>query len=354
MKLHNSPEAASTVGRLNPAPVVIAIVGYRNAEDICACVGALAESTDQNFTISICENGGRAAFAELTTQIQSQVRSSGEDPEILDSRVAEAWAGSLCPGGQRVFAYRAKANLGFAGGVNVSIKQSGVPQDWSAIWLLNPDTQPAPGALKALVDRAIQGGYAVVGSRVISKSTQRVQLYGGRWRPLIARGFNIGLNAMQDAAVDATVVERSMTYVSGASLYATRNFVETVGVMREDYFLYAEDVDWCLRRGGHRLGYAHGSVIYHKHGATIGSSPRRKNRSKLSVYLDERNKLLLTRRFHPNRFPLVTFFTLLLLGQYIIEGAPRNFLTALSGWFAGVRGETGAPPFITDARVAEQ
>ena len=48
--------------------------------------------------------------------------------------------------------------------------------------------------------------------------------------------------------VDPVQIERSMSYVSGASFYATRDFIKTVGLMREEYFLYCEDVDWCLRR----------------------------------------------------------------------------------------------------------
>jgi len=33
--------------------------------------------------------------------------------------------------------------------------------------------------------------------------------------------------------------------------------------MNESYFLYCEDVDWSLRRGRFRLGYAHDAVILH-------------------------------------------------------------------------------------------
>ena len=171
-------------------------------------------------------------------------------------------------------------------------------------------------------------------------------MYGGRWRALIARGFNIGMNAAGDADADTSEIERSMTYVSGASLYATRQFVEAVGFMAEDYFLYAEDVDWCLRRGNLRLGYAHDSIVYHVHGSTIGSAADRRKRSRLSVYLDERNKLLLTRRFFVRIYPVVVFTTLALTIQYLIHGAFGNFAVALSGWVAGIRGEVGPPKFV--------
>src|SRR5690606_19980013 len=116
-----------------------------------------------------------------------------------------------------------------------------------------------------------------------------------------------------------------------------------IGEMDERYFLYHEEVDWCLRRGAARLGYGHDSIVYHKHGATMGSSSDRKRRSRLSVYLEERNKLLLTRRFYPAIYPVVVLTTLVLTAQYLRAGAFANFRTALAGWSAGLRGETGAP-----------
>ena len=39
------------------------------------------------------------------------------------------------------------------------------------------------------------------------------------------------------------------------------------------------------------------------HGATMGSSHDRRSRSPFSVYLDERNRLLITRRFDPVMLP---------------------------------------------------
>ena len=46
-------------------PVVIAIVGYRNAGDIRTCLSALAQLTEKNFIVSICENGGLQSYQAL-------------------------------------------------------------------------------------------------------------------------------------------------------------------------------------------------------------------------------------------------------------------------------------------------
>ncbi|KAF0112947.1 MAG: family 2 glycosyl transferase [Rhodospirillaceae bacterium] len=141
-----------------------------------------------------------------------------------------------------------------------------------------------------------------------------------------------------------------MNYVNGAAMFVIRPFIEQVGLMDESYFLYCEEVDWCLRRGAWRLGYAHESLVHHAHGATMGSNRDRRHRSRLSVYLDERNKLLLTRRFWPALYPLVVVVTLLLTMQYAKAGAWANFRTALAGWYAGIGGQRGKPPWMTNPR----
>lgn len=338
----NAPDTPHPRNPGNSA-VVIAIVGYRNAGDVHTCLSALGALTEKNILISICENGGAAAFSALIARLSELVDFGVEPLPARDQRVVKSRGGQLRHGGAPVRIYQANDNLGYAGGINVSLAQLGPDQPWSAMWILNPDTQPHPDALTALIARAC-AGFGIVGSRVIFKDTGRVQCYGGgHWRWIIANGRNLGMNATRDAAADVEAIERKMNYVSGASLFATRDYIERVGPFDERYFLYCEEVDWCFRRGTDRLGYAHDSIVYHTHGTTMGSSTTRKTRSPLSVYLDERNRLLVTRRFLPARYLLVAAMALLFTLQYVKAGAIKNFFVALSGWFAGLRGEEGLP-----------
>ena len=342
--------SAGHCGARDKALVIVSIVGYRNADDVSACLRALARSEHREFIVSVCENGGGRAFDALISNLQGIAEPSSEALQPDDDRIERTWSGVLLPHGQPIHVLQAKSNFGFASGVNLTIRQFVKEPNWSAVWLLNPDAEPEPDALAALVARSGETGAAIVGSRLIFRATDRVQLYGGRWRPLIARGFNIGLNAPKDAAVDVSEIEQSMTYVSGASLYATRAFVNEAGLMDEDYFLYGEEVDWCMRIDNRRLAYAHASVVYHRHGAAIGSNRNRQERSMLSVYLDERNKLRISRRYFPRLYPIILVTTFVLLSQYVYLGAYRNAMIALRGWMAGVRGEIGPPKFMSLTR----
>ena len=302
--------------------VAICIVSFRNAGDVMACLAALASSTFPDFEVVICENGGPKAFARLT--------------EILPATV-----GSRRP----VRAILAPGNLGYAGGVNVCLRATPDAEAW---WVLNPDTEPRPEALAALVHRLSQGDCDLVGGTVIS-TDGLVESRVGRWRPWLARAEAVGSGERLEAPVDVRGLERAAGYISGASMLVSRHFIETTGTMREDYFLYCEEVEWSLRglqRGMH-IGYAPDAHVVHRKGTTTGSVSDLTSRPRLPVYLDERNKLLTTRDCYPARFLVAAVSALaLLILRYGKRGAWRQLGYALQGWFAGVLNRRGPPAWL--------
>jgi GT2 family glycosyltransferase len=323
--------------------IAIVIVGFRCGADIAACVRQLSASTHPAFDIHVIENGGQSSFADLRTQFAPLSSEVPADARAAPPPRTQEKLVLRLPGDQRLVLYRAVGNLGYAGGINTVLTALADDPSWSAVWILNPDTEPEPGALAALLRRLDEGDYGIVGSRLVLKSQGFVQMYAGRWRPWLARGFNIGRGRPVEEIPDVDAIEREMDYVCGASMLVRRSYIEAVGPMQEDYFLYAEEVDWCLRRGSYRLGYAHDSIVVHEQGATIGTHADRRLRSGFSIFLDERSKLLLTRRFYPRIYPLVAIAALMLTFQYLKARAYANFGHAISGWWAGLRGETGFP-----------
>jgi N-acetylglucosaminyl-diphospho-decaprenol L-rhamnosyltransferase len=330
--------------------VAVIIISYRNVADARECIAALARSTHRDMEIHVCENGGVEAFEALCLDLAKIVEPELSRDQVYHANSVASFVRTktacLEGAGIDLYLHQASKNLGYAGGINAVLAYI-ADRRWDAVWILNPDTAPAPGALAALVERAATGNYGVVGSRLILENSGRIHLRGGRWRRFIARGYNIGFNELADDETDTAAIERDMNYVAGTSMFVTRAFIEDVGSMDESYFLYVEEVDWCFRRGSYRLGYAHDSVVLHKHGTTIGSNTDLRNRSGLSVYLDERNKLLFTRRFFPILYPVVICTTLVLTLQYLKARAFKNFRLALNGWVAGIRGERGVPARFT-------
>lgn len=302
--------------------VAVSIVGFRNRDDIVRCLAALERSTHTDFEVILCENGGPGAFGELT--------------EILPAQL---------PGGQRVRAVLAPGNLGYAGGVNVCLRETPEADAW---WVLNPDTQPEPDALALTVERLAAGDCEAVGSTIVL-SDGRVQSHGGRWTPWLARSESLGHGSALTQLPDPAWVESAQNYLNGASMLIGRRFLEVVGPMREDYFLYCEEVEWCLRgvQRGMRLGFAPNARVLHYVGTTTGSYDAITRRPRTPVYLNERNKMLTTWDRYPRRMPVAALSSLLLIFvRFGRAGAWRQIGYGLAGWAAGLAKVRGAPRWL--------
>jgi GT2 family glycosyltransferase len=342
---------AAEAGAETPEPrVIIAIVSYNSAADLVGCLRSLDRSTHRDFHVVICENAGAAAFEHAARELIASgvVAPAGAERALAWPLPQRGFV--LAAGGQPVTLLRPTQNLGYAGGVNACIAAA-AREEWDAVWVLNPDTFPEPDALAALARRQREGGYGMVGSRLVFFGSGLVQTWGGlEWRHWLGRGRLLGLNEPADRVPDVAEVERRIGFISGASMYVTRAYVDAVGVMDDDFFLYDEDVEWCLRRGAFRLGYAHDSVVRHIHGSTSGSSTTKAHRSRFNVYMTERNRVLLARKRGGWRRPLLIAIALLETVEHLVRvGSLGHFRTALEGWWAGVRGETGMPSFMRAA-----
>lgn len=304
-----------------PMDVAVVVVAYRNTDDIRRCVAALAASDFPHRTI-IVENGGHEAFAALKAAI-----------------------GEASSGGNTVRLVEAPGNLGFAGGVNHGIRQAPHAQ---AYWVLNPDAVPAPDALGELVARLEHGECDAVGG-VLHFADGCVQSLGGQWQSWLARAVSIGAGRPVDAEIDVEAVESRLDYLVGASMLVHRRFIETVGLMREDYFLYAEEIEWFLRGATHgmRLGIASKARVLHYQGTTTGWTNSMKSRPKMPIYLDQRNRVLLTRDRFPARMPVVAITSLLfMLARFARKRAWRQVGYGVQGWAAGVTGKRGVPGWV--------
>jgi N-acetylglucosaminyl-diphospho-decaprenol L-rhamnosyltransferase len=330
--------------------VVVAIVSTRDEKHISECLRSLAASRYRNFSIVICENGGSVVFDHLVGALTSLDFISAGAPEGEASSIGggkrEFVLGEYK---QRLIVLNPGENLGYAGGVNACI--AAAPAGWNGIWVLNPDTFPDPDALAALVRHQIAGNYGIVGSRLIGAVDGRVQTWGGmKWRSWWGDGVCLGLGEAYDTSPDVSEVEKDLEFISGASMYVPRSYIDTVGVMDPDFFVYCEDVDWCLRRGAFRLGYAHDSIVRHVGGGTSG--PFTSSGSKFTLYLGTRNRILLARKRFGIVWPLFAALGLVkaVVDQLLKFRSLRRLSFALEGWWAAIIDERGAPGFIRCAR----
>jgi GT2 family glycosyltransferase len=209
---------------------------------------------------------------------------------------------------------------------------------------LNPDTYPEPDTLMALVQRLGKGTCDAVGCS-LRLPDGTIQSHGGLWHAWLARPVSIGKGAALSTPVDPAFVERKQNYLNGASMLIGRSFLAKAGPMREDYFLYCEEVEWCLRglSRGVKLGFALTKPMMHYQGTTTGASVM----SRTAIYLDMRNKILLTRDLYPWRLPIAALFALFLhLIRYVRQRAWPQIGYGLAGFVAGVLNKRGVPVWL--------
>jgi N-acetylglucosaminyl-diphospho-decaprenol L-rhamnosyltransferase len=171
-------------------------------------------------------------------------------------------------------------NGGFAFGNNAGIRealQSTSHVDY--VMLLNPDTVVLDGAIHALVDFMDSHQHVgIAGSRLETAGGVAECSAHNSPSPLGELESSAGLGVLSRMlhryAVSPPTQEAAheCDWVSGASLIVRREIFENVGLLDEGYFLYFEEVDFCLRarKSGWRIWFVPASRVIHAEGAATG------------------------------------------------------------------------------------
>ena len=170
--------------------------------------------------------------------------------------------------------------------------------------MLNPDTLVRPGALQALttfLDSRPDVGLA--GSRIANADgstqwskfpfpTAATEFEGMVRLSAVTRLFARTWNPNSDHDSPITV-----DWVSGASLMIRREVFTAIGLLDEKYFMYYEEVDFCLRaaRAGWPCWYVPSATVVHLVGQSSGvSDPAQIRKRRPNYWFDSRRRYFLT------------------------------------------------------------
>jgi len=320
--------------------VCIIVLNWNNWRDTLECLESVYRLDYADFEVIVCDNAstdesvkmmGQWAEGKILAGTPSQdprIRALTNPPVRKPVSVSVMEEGETADLSEKSSAaltiLRLRHNRGYAAGNNAGLRLA-LARGATLFWILNNDTVVAPAALSALVERTqADPSIGLCGSLLLLyDAPDRVQAAGGGvYRRFTAIPEILGAGRSPDTLPSPEVIEKSMSYVIGASMLATAAFVDAVGPMCEDYFLYYEEVDWVMRsQGRFGLGFAPKSVVYHKEGASAGSDANWRTRSVISDLCAVRSRLLITRRFFLPYYPVVfativaAFFRRLLRGQ---------------------------------------
>lgn len=243
---------------------------------------------------------------------------------------------------------RQERNAGFSGGNNRALAGMDTPY----ALLLNSDTVVPPGALDALLDFAdADPEIGIIGPKVLNPDGSLQ--YSCRRFPTFAAGLfrNVYLGRLfpdNRPAADYLMQDfdhasvRDVDWVSGCALLIRRACLEGIGPLdAETFFMYCEDMDWCLRArtAGWRVVYFPGAVVTHAIGRSSDQAADRMiiehHRSMWRFYRKHRD--FFARTIPPILHPLVPIGILL---RGAVRIARRRFVNPLINRLRPSRGQT--------------
>ena len=298
--------------------IYIVLLNWNGWRDTIACLESLLPDINRGARVVVCDNdSGDGSLAHIEAWAGGALDPAAAGHPRLErlrySRLArpeaqrvsrqQAESGSLNPRSSLVLIDNG-GNLGFAAGNNVGLRFALRQPDMTHVWLLNNDTLVEPDCLAAMRDRlAEHGGRAVCGSVIhFFDDPERIQCIGGN-RFDSRRGIALtseGRYLHEHDLPTVRSVEARIDYLSGCSTLVPRAFLEGVGLLNEDYFLYYEEIDWFTRCAGRfDLLVAENAHLYHREGASIGSRSWGRGPSLLSDMHMFRSRLHFMRTHHP-------------------------------------------------------
>lgn len=222
----------------------IVMVLYNSAADVAACI--------------------RSFEAELGSLRAELILVDNHSPD-QSARLASA----VAPSAQLI---STSENKGFAAGANLGIAQASGPY----VLLLNPDVEvPADGlqTLVAWMDTHPEIGAAspdLVGSDGRWESPGRA--VPSVWRTVLEL---TRLHKLMPADRRAAILQGpywlggdhlDAGWVPGTAMIIRADAVRDVGVLREDFFMYGEDLEWCwrMKQSGWKIGVCSAASFVHK------------------------------------------------------------------------------------------
>jgi GT2 family glycosyltransferase len=194
------------------AGVAVIIVNWNGAADTVACLDSLAASSCPPSQVYVVDNA-----------------SDDGSPDVIRGAHPEA---------QIIATPR---NLGYAAGFNLG-RERALATGATYLWLLNNDAIVEPPALALLVQAALRHGPGIYSPSIARADASGALWYAGGSLDWRLKSRHLGHAA--EPGCDGKV--QPIAWATGCALFCSAAVARRIGPMDERYFLYLEDVDWCL------------------------------------------------------------------------------------------------------------
>jgi N-acetylglucosaminyl-diphospho-decaprenol L-rhamnosyltransferase len=191
-------------------------------------------------------------------------------------------------------------NGGFAYGNNEGIRPYLESHKPEFILLLNPDTIARPGAIDELLKFMRENPrVGIAGSRLEHPDTEpqrsafRFPGIVSEWLGTVRLGLFTKLFPRSEVAPPQRDETHVCDWVAGASMIIRREVIEKIGLLDDRYFMYFEEVDFCLRakRAGFDCMYVPASRVVHLVGQASGvTDSKQANKRRPAYWFESRRR----------------------------------------------------------------
>lgn len=282
--------------------VTTVIVNWRLKEETCACLQSL-DDLDFPCQVIVVDNGSKDGSADY-------IRERFPGVELLEL----------------------PSNLGFAAACNKVIRQAVENNRCEFVFILNNDAVVHPQALRELIRAADAHPEAGIFSpKIYYLGEDRIIWYAGarrRWGVLAAA--DTGRGNLDHGQFNEL---RQVDYIFGAGMLIRKSVFEKIGLFDEKFFLYLEDLDFCLRaqKAGFTLFFVPQAHVWHKVSASTSNDNviRRYNMVKSTVHF-------LKKHTSPKMVPFVLIYWALVSARLILSDLLHGDLVAIRSFWAGL------------------
>jgi GT2 family glycosyltransferase len=217
---------------MNLSEVAIVTLNWKQPQATIKCVRSILNAGADPSQIFIIDNGSRDGSLE-------EFKSSLPEVRVI----------SL------------KDNFGFGGGFNAGIKQ--ISQKFKFYLLTNNDIVFTEDSLTELIKATTRKGANNIYHPVITMPGTKDRILSGGMLTPIPTPFQLMKWSGRRASRKMSIEE--VPYLSGCCFLVSKKLFDDLNGIKEDFFLYSEDVDFGLRaqKLGAKIFTVPGSKIYH-------------------------------------------------------------------------------------------
>lgn len=292
-------------------------VNWNKPVETVRCIKSLKNGGIEDITIFVVDNG-----------------SDGNDIDLIKQEVPE------------VEIIEMGRNVGYVKGINAGISKA-MENKPPSLLIINNDAYGSPGFIAELIDGMKRHPNAgIVGPKILYPDGRKIWYAGGEFN----EWWGYSKHPLMDSEEDGDQKDRKVDFVTGCTMLVRREVFERVGFFDEDYDIYAEDLDLCLRAAerGYESWYIPSSVVYHEVSSSTGIAGSNLM-TPLRAYHYARNMfLLISKRIKGGKF--ITC----IIGQFAISFPYYFCLIAMQkmkgAHLAYVRGMVDGLRFIVGGR----